>query len=97
MRSLLQKNMRLALICLCGLGAGHLSFAQETVKVGVLHSLSGTMAISEVTVKNATLLAIDQVNASGGVLGKKIEPVIEDGCFRSGDFLAEGAKADPAR
>ena len=50
-----------------------------TVKVGVLHSLSGTMAISEVTVKNATMLAIDQVNASGGVLGKKIEPVVEDG------------------
>ena len=45
------------------------SFAQNsgTVKVGVLQSLSGTMAISEVTVKNATLLAIDQVNASGGV------------------------------
>jgi len=50
-----------------------------TVKVGVLHSLSGTMAISEVTVKNATMLAIDQVNASGGVLGKKIEPIVEDG------------------
>src|SRR6201996_2595902 len=53
--------------------------AQNTVKVGVLHSLSGTMAISEVTVKNATMLAIDQINASGGVLGKKIEPVVEDG------------------
>jgi urea transport system substrate-binding protein len=51
----------------------------DTIKVGDLHSLSGTMAISEVTVKNAELLAIDQVNAAGGVLGKKIVPVVEDG------------------
>jgi urea transport system substrate-binding protein len=92
MRSLLQKNMRLALICLCGLGAGRLSFAQDTVKVGVLHSLSGTMAISEVTVKNATLLAIDQVNASGGVLGKKIEPVIEDGSSDPAIFSQKAQK-----
>jgi urea transport system substrate-binding protein len=55
------------------------SAADDQVKVGVLHSLTGTMAISEVTVKNATLLAIDEINASGGVLGKKIVPVIEDG------------------
>ena len=53
--------------------------AAGTVKVGVLHSLSGTMAISEVTVKNATLLAIDEINAKGGVMGEQIEPVIEDG------------------
>ncbi|HVB35519.1 MAG TPA: urea ABC transporter substrate-binding protein [Patescibacteria group bacterium] len=52
---------------------------QQTVKVGVLQSLTGTMAISEVTVKNAEILAIDQLNAQGGVLGKKIVPVIEDG------------------
>lgn len=51
----------------------------NVIKVGDLHSLSGTMAISEVTVKNAELLAIDEVNAAGGVLGKKLEPVIEDG------------------
>jgi urea transport system substrate-binding protein len=51
----------------------------DTIKVGDLHSLSGTMAISEVTVKNAELLAIDQINAAGGVLGKKIVPVVEDG------------------
>ena len=41
---------------------------EQVVKVGVLHSLTGTMAISEVTVKNATLLAIDEINAKGGVL-----------------------------
>lgn len=56
------------------------TYAQNgSVKVGVLQSLSGTMAISEVAVKNATMLAIDQINASGGVLGKKIVPVVVDG------------------
>ena len=50
-----------------------------TVKAGVLHSLSGTMSISEVAVKNATLLAIKEINATGGVLGKQIVPVVEDG------------------
>jgi urea transport system substrate-binding protein len=63
-----------------------------TVKVGVLHSLSGTMAISEVTVKNATLLAIDQINASGGVLGKKIQPVIEDGASDPAIFSQKAQK-----
>jgi urea transport system substrate-binding protein len=56
-----------------------LSLAQGEVKVGVLHSLTGTMAISEVTVKNATLLAIEEINARGGVLGRKLIPVVEDG------------------
>jgi urea transport system substrate-binding protein len=65
---------------------------QGTVKVGVLHSLTGTMAISEVTVKNATLLAIDQINAGGGVLGKKIEPVIEDGASDPSMFAQKAQK-----
>ncbi len=51
----------------------------ETVKVGDLHSLSGTMAISEIPVKNAELLAINEINAKGGVLGRKIEPIVVDG------------------
>ncbi|WP_437596351.1 urea ABC transporter substrate-binding protein [Sorangium sp. So ce590] len=50
-----------------------------TIKVGVLHSLSGTMSISEVAVKDATILAIEEINKAGGVLGKQITPVIEDG------------------
>jgi len=66
--------------------------AAEGVKVGVLHSLTGTMAISEVTVKNATLLAIDQINASGGVLGKQIEPVIEDGASDPSMFAQKAQK-----
>src|SRR5690349_8073119 len=49
------------------------------IKVGVLNSLSGTMAISEVAVKNATLMAIDEVNKSGGVLGQQLVPVVQDG------------------
>jgi urea transport system substrate-binding protein len=68
------------------------SAAADTVKVGVLHSLTGTMAISEVTVKNATLLAIDQINAAGGVLGKQIEPVVEDGASDPATFAQKAQK-----
>lgn len=64
----------------------------NTVKVGVLHSLSGTMAISEVTVKNATMLAIDQINAQGGVLGKHIAPVVEDGASDPAIFSQKAQK-----
>ncbi|MFF8806084.1 urea ABC transporter substrate-binding protein [Streptomyces omiyaensis] len=63
-----------------------------TVKVGLLNSLSGTMAISEVTVHNALLLAVKEVNASGGVLGKKLEPVSQDGASDWPTF-AEKAEA----
>ena len=52
--------------------------AQETIKVGVLHSLSGTMAISETVLKDTVLMAIDEINAKGGLLGKKLEPVVVD-------------------
>ena len=51
----------------------------DTIKVGILHSLSGTMAISETTVVEAEQLAIKEINAAGGVLGKQIEAVVEDG------------------
>jgi urea transport system substrate-binding protein len=62
-----------------------------TIKVGILHSLSGTMAISETTVVNAELMAIDEINKAGGVLGKKIVPVKEDGASDPAIF-AEKAK-----
>jgi urea transport system substrate-binding protein len=61
------------------------------IKVGVLNSLSGTMAISEVAVKNATLMAIDEVNKSGGVLGQQLVPVVQDGASDWPTF-AEKAK-----
>ena len=52
--------------------------AAETIKIGVLHSLSGTMAISETTLKDTMLMLIDQQNAKGGILGQQIEPVVVD-------------------
>ncbi len=66
--------------------------AQDTIKVGILHSLSGTMSISEVTVKNSELMAIDEINAAGGVLGKQIEPVIEDGASDWPTFAEKAQK-----
>lgn len=63
----------------------------ETVKVGILHSLSGTMAISETSLRDVVLMAIDEINASGGVLGKKIEPVEVDPAS-NWDLFAEKSK-----
>ncbi len=57
---------------------GQYALAADTIKVGILHSLSGTMAISETVLKDVTLMAIDEINAKGGVLGKKLEPVVVD-------------------
>lgn len=52
--------------------------AADTIKVGILHSLSGTMAISETALKNIALMTIEEINAKGGLLGKKLEPVVVD-------------------
>jgi len=52
--------------------------AADTIKVGVLHSLSGTMAISETTLKDTVLMMIEEQNKKGGLLGKKLEPVVVD-------------------
>jgi urea transport system substrate-binding protein len=52
--------------------------SKDTIKVGILHSLSGTMAISETVLKDTVLMAIEEINAKGGVMGKKLEPVIVD-------------------
>ncbi len=54
------------------------AMAADTIKVGVLHSLSGTMAISETTLKDTMLMLIDEQNKKGGLLGKKLEPVVVD-------------------
>ena len=54
------------------------AIAADTIKVGILHSLSGTMAISETALKETALMAIEEINAKGGVLGKKLEPVVVD-------------------
>ncbi|MCP5250069.1 MAG: transporter substrate-binding protein, partial [Candidatus Accumulibacter sp.] len=54
------------------------ALAAETIKVGILHSLSGTMAISETALKETVLMAISEINSKGGVLGKQLEPVVVD-------------------
>ena len=54
------------------------AFAADTIKVGILHSLSGTMAISETSLKDVALMTIAEINAHGGVMGKKLEPVVVD-------------------
>ncbi len=63
----------------------------DTIKVGILHSLSGTMAISEKSVVDSTQLAIEEINQAGGLLGKQIEPIVEDGASDWPTF-AEKAK-----
>src|SRR5262245_63730279 len=68
-----------------------LAQAADPVKVGILHSLSGTMAISEAPIKEVVLMAIDEINAAGGVLGRKVEPLVEDPAS-NWDLFAEKAK-----
>ena len=75
------KSFRRAGMALLALGlatAAGLVSAAETIKVGILHSLSGTMAISETSLKDVALMTIDEINAKGGVMGKKLEPVVVD-------------------
>src|SRR6478736_5808665 len=88
--------IKVGLLASTAVGAG-LSFpnvlrAQETVKIGVLHSLSGTMAISEVSLRDVVLMAVEEINAKGGVMGKKISPVVVDPAS-NWDLFAEGVTA----
>ena len=57
---------------------GMTAHAADTIKVGILHSLSGTMAISETALKETALMTIEEINKKGGVMGKKLEPVVVD-------------------
>ncbi|WP_394184342.1 urea ABC transporter substrate-binding protein [Metabacillus halosaccharovorans] len=68
------------------------STESDTVQVGILHSLSGTMAISEVSLRDAELMAIEEINAAGGVLGKQIEPIVEDGASDWPTFAEKARK-----
>jgi urea transport system substrate-binding protein len=74
----LKKILLAAGVLAVGLGFQSALSAQDTIKVGVLHSLSGTMAISETTLKDTVLMLIDQQNKKGGLLGKKLEAVVVD-------------------
>ncbi|NMG57746.1 urea ABC transporter substrate-binding protein [Geitlerinema sp. P-1104] len=64
----------------------------DTIKVGILHSLSGTMAISETTLVDAEKLAIQEINANGGVNGKQIEAIVEDGASDWPTFAEKAEK-----
>ncbi len=72
-KSLAKISLALSLAC-----ASVSSYAEDTIKIGVLHSLSGTMAISETTLKDTVQMLVDEQNKKGGVLGKKIEAVVVD-------------------
>jgi urea transport system substrate-binding protein len=73
------KKTLLSAACVLTLSAAaQAALAEETIKVGILHSLSGTMAISETTLKDTMLMLIEQQNAKGGLLGKKLEAVVVD-------------------
>ena len=73
-------------------GSAEPGVSGDTIKVGDLHSLSGTMAISEVSVKDAEMLAIEEINKKGGVLGKKLVPVVEDGASDWPTFAEKAQK-----
>lgn len=72
-KSLAKISLAISLAC-----ASVSSYAEDTIKIGVLHSLSGTMAISETTLKDTVQMLVDEQNKKGGVLGKKIEAVVVD-------------------
>jgi len=75
------KNMKKYLLIMMFICMSNFSFAdghKKPIKVGILHSLSGTMAISETTLKDTMLMLIEEQNKKGGILGRKIEPVVVD-------------------
>src|SRR5208283_884594 len=86
---LLAAGSSLSPFLLSGCGGGG---SGSSTKVGILHSLTGTMAISETSLKDVELMAIDEINKKGGVLGKQIEPVVEDPESKFTDVFPEKAK-----
>ncbi len=90
----MRKIILIAIIVAVAVGSWLLYSKKEnetngSIKVGILHSLTGTMAISEKAVVDATMFAIDQINEAGGVLGRQIEPVLVDGCSDWPTFARE--------
>lgn len=76
-RTILKQLSAAAVVAAAG-WSSQVMAANDTIKVGILHSLSGTMAISETSLKDVALMTIDEINAKGGVMGKKLEPVVVD-------------------
>ena len=90
-RSLLKRALLFSAMTLMPFAMASYASA-DTVKVGIIHSLTGTMAMSEASVVDAEKLAIDEINASGGVLGKTIEPIVEDGASDWPTFAEKARK-----
>lgn len=90
--AILGTTMTLSLLTGCGGGSDSADGSGDTVKVGLLHSLTGSMAISEEAVRDAEVLAIKEINESGGVLGAQIEYVEEDGASDPSTFAIKAEK-----
>ncbi len=73
-----QTGLMLAGLLVASLTGARAGWAADPIKVGILHSLSGTMAISETSLKDVALMAIEELNENGGVLGRQIEPIVVD-------------------
>lgn len=89
---LLAAALAATMLTACGSRGGSSSGDGDTVKVGLLHSLTGSMAISEKSVRDAEVLAIKEINAAGGVNGKQIEYVEEDGASEPSTFATKAEK-----
>ena len=72
------KKLAVGAVVAAAFSYGPYALSADTIKVGILHSLSGTMAISETVLKDVALMTIEEINAKGGVMGKKLEPVVVD-------------------
>jgi urea transport system substrate-binding protein len=89
--SLTKRLVWVALLLVFAVGIAPVA-AQDPIRVGILHSLSGTMSISETTVRDSTLMAIEEINAAGGVLGRQIEAIVEDGASDWPTFAEKARK-----
>jgi urea transport system substrate-binding protein len=98
-----QRLAIIAIVVALALGAGGYALfarrAQAPIRVGLLHSLTGAMRISEKSMIDGEMLAIDEINASGGVLGRRIEPIVADGesdwptyARRAADLIGQDVK-----
>ena len=88
------RTLAVGTVCVaCGL-VSSLSLAADTIKVGVLHSLSGTMAISETTLKDTMLMLVDEQNKKGGLLGCEIEAVVVDPVVAGAEEPQVGPRRD---
>ena len=82
----------LGVLPIAGVGGSRAARAAEPIKLGILHSLTGSIAIAEIGVTEAERLAIDEINAAGGVLGRQLEAIVEDGASDNPTFAEKAQK-----